>query len=68
MDFWYITHYGETANDYMFKIYMLVSALTFKPRDIAFVRFVAQDDPKSLAALDEFQSLVLKEIYGHLFN
>lgn len=66
MDFWYITHYGETANDYMFKIYMLVSALTFKPRDIAFIRFVAQDDPKSLVALEEFQSLVLKEIYGHL--
>ena len=66
MDFWYITHYGETANDYMFKLYELLSALTFKPRDIAFVRFVASDDPKSLKALDEFQSLVLKEIYEHL--
>ncbi len=66
MDFWYITNYGETANDYVFKLYELLSALTFKPRDIAFVRFVAKDDPKSLKALEEFQTLMLKEIYGHL--
>ncbi len=66
MDFWYITHYGETANDYVFKLYELLSALTFKPRDIAFVRFVGQDDPKSLKALEEFQTLILEEIYGHL--
>ncbi len=66
MDFWYITHYGETANDYIFKLYELLSALTFKPRDIAFVRFVANDDPQSLKALAEFQTLMLKEIYGHL--
>jgi len=66
MDFWYITHFGETANDYVFKLYQLVSAITFKPRDIAFVRFVTKDDPKNLAALKEFQALILKEIYGHL--
>ncbi len=66
MDFWYITHYGETANDYIFKLYELMSALTFKPRDIAFVRFVSKDDPKSLKALEEFQTLILKEIYEHL--
>ncbi len=66
MDFWYITHYGETANDYIFKLYELLSALTFKPRDIAFVRFVADDSPQSLEALAEFQTLMLKEIYGHL--
>lgn len=66
MDFWYITHMGETANDYVFKLYELLSALTFKPRDIAFVRFVAKDDPESLAALKEFQKLSLKEIYQRL--
>ena len=66
MDFWYITNYGETANDYIFKLYELLSALTFQPRDVAFVRFVAKDDPQSLKALEEFQTLMLKEIYGHL--
>ena len=66
MDFWYITHFGETANDYVFKMYELLSALTFQPRDIAFVRFVAEDSPQGLAALKEFQSLILPEIYNHL--
>ena len=35
MDFWYITHHGETGNDYVFKIYEILSSLTFKPKDIA---------------------------------
>ena len=66
MDFWYITHFGETSNDYVFKMYELLSALTFKPRDIAFVRFVANDDPESQKALREFQALALVEIYSLL--
>lgn len=66
MDFWYVTHLGETANDYTFKMYELISALTFKPRDIAFIRFVADNDPESLAALDQFQKLMVPEIYKQL--
>jgi EpsI family protein len=66
MEFWYVTHFGETANDYEFKLYELLSALTFSPRDVAFIRFVADNDPKSLEALKEFQSLVIPEIYSYL--
>jgi len=66
MEFWYVTHFGETANDYRFKLYELLSALTFSPRDVAFIRFVTSNDPKSLEALKEFQSLVIPEIYNQL--
>ena len=66
MDFWYVTNFGETANDYTFKLHLLASALTFKPRDVAFVRFIAGDDPASLKALEQFQALAVKEIYRYL--
>lgn len=63
MDFWYATRYGETASDYTFKLYEILSALTFQPRDKAFIRFITYDTPESRQALSEFQSLALKEIY-----
>ncbi|KAA3636957.1 MAG: EpsI family protein [Calditrichaeota bacterium] len=66
MEFWYITHLGETANDYVFKLYELGSALLFKPRDVAFVRFVCANDAESVQALREFQKLVLPVIYDRL--
>lgn len=66
MDFWYVTGYGETANDYTFKLYMMLSALTFRPRDVAFVRFVTDRNPQSLEALQEFQKLAIKEIYARM--
>lgn len=66
MEFWYVTHFGETANDYKFKLYELLSALTFSPRDVAFIRFVTSNDPRSLKALKEFQTLVVPEIYKQL--
>lgn len=66
MDFWYVTHLGETANDYAFKMHELISALTFKPRDIAFIRFIADNNPESLEALEQFQKLILPEIYQRL--
>lgn len=66
MDFWYITHYGETSNDYVFKLYELLSALTFKSRDVAFVRFVTDNNPKSLSALEDFKQTVLPELYTYL--
>ncbi len=69
MDFWYITEFGETANDYVFKLHLLLSSLTFKPRDVAFVRFVTDDNPASIAALTDFQKIATDEIYGQLpFN
>jgi|GEM_PF-1845469 len=64
MDFWYVTEYGETANDYAFKFFSMLSSLTFKPRDVAFVRFVAPDTEEGRAAMDEFQSLFVPEIYA----
>ena len=66
MDFWYITNYGETANDYVFKFYEMLSALTLQPKDVAFVRFVADGDPQSLEALEQFKELFLPEIYDRL--
>ncbi|NOY88705.1 MAG: EpsI family protein [FCB group bacterium] len=66
MDFWYVTNFGETSNDYRFKFYELLSSLTFKPKDIGFIRYIADNDPKSLAALDEFEQLFTKEIYKRL--
>lgn len=66
MDFWYITHFGITANDYKFKLYQLLGAFTFKPRDVAFVRFTAANDEKSLTALNDFEHLVIGEIYRQL--
>lgn len=66
MDYWYITRYGETANDYVFKFYTMISALAFKPNDVAFVRILANGDPESKDALEEFESLFVSEIYNHL--
>ncbi len=66
MDFWYVTNFGETANDYTFKLHLLLSSLAFKPRDVAFVRFIANDDPATQEALEQFQQLAVEEIYKHL--
>ncbi len=66
MDFWYITRYGETANDYMFKFYLLISSLTFKPNDIAFIRIIGVGDQAGLSALDDFEKSFVEEIYDHL--
>lgn len=66
MDFWYVTRFGETASDYEFKWHLLLSSLSFKPRDVAFVRFVADADPESLEALKDFQRLAVEEIYRRL--
>jgi hypothetical protein len=43
-----------------------MSALTFSPRDVAFVRFVTDNNPENLEALKEFQKLVIPEVYNHL--
>ena len=66
MDFWYITDYGETSNDYVFKFYSMLSSLALEPGDVAFVRFVANDDEIGHAALDEFESLLIPEIYTYM--
>jgi EpsI family protein len=66
MDFWYITRYGETANDYVLKFNTMISSLTLRPTDKAFVRFVASQDPQGIAALEEFERLFIGEVYGHL--
>ena len=66
MDFWYITRYGETSNDYMFKFYSMISSLTFRSNDIAFVRIICDSDEESLRYLDEFESIFAQEIYRHL--
>ncbi|UCC80226.1 MAG: EpsI family protein [Candidatus Zixiibacteriota bacterium] len=66
MDFWYITRYGETANDYIFKLYSMISSLTFKPNDVAFVRIIYNGDEEDLRFLDEFENLFVEEIYRHL--
>lgn len=66
MDFWYVTHYGETGNDYLFKIYEILNSLTFQPKDVAFIRFIVEDSPENIEALNEFQQIFTKEIYKFL--
>ena len=66
MDFWYVTNYGETASDYLFKFYSMIGSLALQPREVAFVRFIANDDPTSLQALEELEALLVPEIYGFL--
>ena len=66
MDFWYLTRYGETANDYVFKFYTMLSSLTLHRTDVAFVRFVCDSDSTSLATMDRFQQLFLPDIYARL--
>jgi len=66
MDFWYITRSGETSNDFVFKLNTMLSSLSLRPTDKAFVRFVAAQDPKSIAAMEDFERLFVDEIYRHL--
>lgn len=66
MDFWYVTKHGETANDYAFKFYVMLSSLSLQPTDIAFIRFFAPADSISLAALDRFEEASLPLIYERL--
>lgn len=66
MDFWYVCRYGETANDYMFKFYNMLSALTLKPTDKAFIRFVTNNDANSIAAMEEFEKEMIDDIYLYL--
>jgi EpsI family protein len=66
MDFWYISRYGETASDYRLKFYIMISSLTLRPTDKAFVRFVTSDDPRNIADLEGFERLVVDEIYSRL--
>jgi len=66
MDFWYVTKYGETANDYTFKFYKMLSSLTLQPTDVAFIRFFAAADSISLASLDHFEQASLPLIYERL--
>ncbi len=66
MDFWYITRYGETASDYRLKLNMMISSLTLRPTDKAFVRFVASDDPQGISAMENFERVFVGQIYGHL--
>ena len=66
MDFWYLTKYGETSNDYMFKFYAMLSSLTFNPTDVAFIRIITNSDSASVSALDDFEQSVLEEIYNRL--
>lgn len=66
MDFWYVTRHGETANDYKFKLYAMISSLTLQPTDVGFIRFVALDSPQSLAALDHFEKSFVPVIYSFL--
>ncbi|MCK4460931.1 MAG: EpsI family protein [candidate division Zixibacteria bacterium] len=66
MDFWYVTPFGETANDFVFKLHELATSLVFLPRKVAFIRVVAARNPASLAALDEFEQLFIPEVYLQL--
>jgi hypothetical protein len=66
MDFWYITRFGETASDYVLKLNTMISSLMLRPTDKAFVRFVAADNPESIAAMERFERLFITEIYDHL--
>jgi EpsI family protein len=66
MDFWYVTRYGETANDYRLKFNTMVSSLTLQPTDKAFIRFVTANDPASIAAMEEFIRLISDDIYRNL--
>ena len=66
LDFWYVTRYGETASDYRLKFSTMISSLTLRPTDKAFVRFVTADDPQSIAAMESFERVFIGEIYAHL--
>ncbi len=66
MDFWYVTNYGETSNDYIFKIYSMLSSLMFEPREVAFIRFIVEDQEESIKALDDLEKVLVPIIYEHL--
>ncbi len=66
VDFWYITRHGETSNDYKLKFYQMLSALTLRPTDVAFVRLISSDHPDAIAALERFEQAITPEIYAHL--
>jgi EpsI family protein len=66
IDYWYITRKGETSNDYQLKLYTMLSAVSLTPTDVAFVRFVAPDDPVSLEMLDTFENQIGQEVYNLL--
>ena len=66
MDFWYITPYGETSNDYRLKLYEMLTSLTFQPRHLTFVRFVARNSESGRRAMDRCEKDFLQEIYGRL--
>ncbi len=66
MDFWYVTPWGETSNDYQLKLFEMLTSLTLSPRHLTFIRFVAKDTPEGLEALDRFEKSFLDEIYSRL--
>lgn len=66
VDFWYITRHGETSNDYALKFYQMLSALTLRPTDVAFVRLISRDHPEAIAALERFEQIITPKIYAHL--
>jgi len=66
MDFWYITPYGETSNDYQLKLYEMLTSLTLQPRHLTFVRFVTRDSETGRAALERFEQTFIDEIYQRL--
>ncbi|PWB76142.1 EpsI family protein [candidate division GN15 bacterium] len=66
VDYFYITRHGETSNDYTRKLYTMIGALSFQPADVAFVRFIAADDPADISQLEAFESEFIGEIYGLL--
>lgn len=63
MDFWYVTNYGETSNDYIFKLHSMMASITFQPREVAFIRFITIDTPVHRKALLEFENLFMEDIY-----
>jgi EpsI family protein len=66
MDFWYVTRYGETSNDFVFKFYAMLSSLTFQPTDVAFIRIVANNTPEGIKALEAFEMQYVPVIYRYL--
>jgi EpsI family protein len=66
MDFWYVTRFGETANDYRLKLYMIAASLTFRPHDVAFIRIVGDADPDGLSAMADFEQNFIAEVYDFL--
>ncbi|RKX21645.1 MAG: EpsI family protein [Candidatus Zixiibacteriota bacterium] len=63
MDFWYVTNYGETSNDYIFKLHSMMASLTFQPCEVAFIRFITADTPLHREALNKFEDIFMEDIY-----